>query len=153
VFVAPVIFDHTETLNREGIALTLRAEGTFEVKISPLGAVAGDQDSMLARMSLEKTFHGDLEGTGKGEMLSAGTAVKNSAGYVAIERVTGVLGGRSGSFILQHSATMHRGDGRMDIQVVPDSGTGELAGISGRLTIIIDAGKHSYEFDYTLPAD
>lgn len=108
---------------------------------------------MLARMSIDKQLHGDLDATSKGEMLSAGTSVKNSAGYVAIECVSGTLKGRAGSFVLQHSATMNRGEPSMDINVVPDSGTGELAGISGAFKVLIEAGKHSYEFDYTLPAE
>ena len=85
-------------------------------------------------------------------MLTAGTDVKGSAGYVAIERVTGTLKGRSGSFVLQHSGTLTRGEPQQSITVVPDSGTGQLVGIAGKLTVIIAAGKHSYEFDYTLPA-
>lgn len=126
------------------------ATGTFDVKLSPLEKYNTD-DPMLAHMSVDKQLHGDLDATSKGEMLSAGTSVKNSAGYVAIERVTGTLNRRSGSFVLQHSATMNRGEPSMEINVVPDSGTGELTGIAGSLKIIIDAGKHSYEFDYTLP--
>jgi hypothetical protein len=93
-----------------------------------------------------------LEATAKGTMLTAGTDVKGSAGYVAIERVTGTLKGRSGSFVLQHSGTLTRGEPQQSITVVPDSGTGQLVGIAGKLTVIIAAGKHSYEFDYTLPA-
>lgn len=132
--------------------MALHATGTFDVKMSPLSSYNTD-DAMLARMSIDKQLHGDLEATSKGEMLSAGTSVKNSAGYVAIERVTGTLNGRVGSFVLQHSAKMNRGDASMDINVVPDSGTGDLGGISGSFTIIIEAGKHSYEFDYMLPGD
>ena len=101
-------------------------------------------------MTIDKQFHGDLEGTSRGEMLTAGTAIKNSAGYVAVERVTGTVNGRTGTFALQHNATMTRGEGKLDIIVVPDSGTGELTGISGSMTIDITNGKHSYTFDYTL---
>ena len=101
-------------------------------------------------MSIDKQFHGDLEGAGKGEMLSAGTVVKGSAGYVAIERVTGKLQGRSGSFVLQHTGTMTRGVPQLSVTVVPDSGTGELTGIAGKLNIIIADGKHSFDFEYTL---
>jgi hypothetical protein len=101
---------------------------------------------------LDKTYSGDLVGTGKGEMLIAGTAVKGSAGYVAIERVNGTLGGRNGSFVLQHTGTMNRGVPQLSVAVVPDSGTGELAGLAGTLAIIIQGGKHRYDFDYTLPA-
>jgi uncharacterized protein DUF3224 len=126
------------------------AKGTFEVKLSPLALDDKNADATLARMSIDKQFHGDLEGSSKGEMLSAGTAVKGSAGYVAIERVTGKLGGHSGSFVLQHSATMNRGVPQLSITVVPDSGTGELAGLVGSMKIIIESGKHSYEFEYAV---
>lgn len=103
-------------------------------------------------MSLDKQFHGDLEGTSKGEMLTAMTSVQGSAGYVAIERVSGTLHGRSGTFVLQHNATMTRGAPQLAIIVVPDSGTGQLAGLAGKMTINIADGKHSYEFEYTLAA-
>ena len=129
-----------------------RASGTFEVKLTPQKNEGGD-DSGLGRMSIDKQFHGDLEGTSKGFMLSsAATVVKGSGGYVAMERVTGKLKGRTGSFVLQHSGTMTRGTPQMMISVVPDSGTDQLAGLAGTMTIKIDAGKHSYEFEYTLPA-
>jgi hypothetical protein len=101
-------------------------------------------------MSIVKRFHGDLEATSYGEMLSAVGDVKGSAGYVALERVNGILQGRSGSFVLQHSGTMTRGAPELSVTVVPDSGTGELVGLSGRLTIKIESGAHSYEFEYTL---
>jgi hypothetical protein len=101
-------------------------------------------------MSIDKRFHGDLEATSKGEMLMAGTAVEGSAGYVAIEIVSGTLQGRSGTFVLQHSGTMTRGAPQLTITVVPDSGTGQLLGLAGRMTIIIAGGKHSYDFEYTL---
>jgi hypothetical protein len=130
--------------------VTHHAAGPFEVKLTPQ---TSDQDnSSLTRMSIDKQFHGDLEGTSKGEMLSAMTAVKGSAGYVAIEKVTGTLNGRKGSFVLQHSATMNRGTPQLSITVVPDSGTGQLEGIAGQMDIkIATDGKHTYEFDYTLP--
>jgi hypothetical protein len=103
-------------------------------------------------MSIDKQFHGELEGTSKGYMLSsAATVVKGSGGYVAMERVTGTLKGRSGSFVLQHSGTMNRGVPQLSVTVVPDSGTGQLTGLAGTMTIKIDAGKHSYEFEYSLP--
>jgi hypothetical protein len=102
-------------------------------------------------MIIDKLFRGDLEATGKGQMLVAGTDVKNSAGYVAIERITGTLDGRSGSFALQHSGIMTRGAPQQTITVVPDSGSGELAGLGGSMTIVIEGGKHSYNFEYTLP--
>jgi len=127
------------------------AAGTFEVKINSLPRYNTSEDAKVARMSIDKQFHGSLEGVSKGEMLSAGTDTKGSAGYVAIERVIGTLNGRSGAFTLQHNATMTRGAPYLNIIVVPDSGTGELLGISGTLRIIIDKAKHSYEFDYSLP--
>jgi len=101
-------------------------------------------------MSIDKQFHGDLEATSKGEMLSAMTSVKGSAGYVAIERVSGTLHGRHGTFILQHSGTMTRGAPQLSVTVVPDSATGELVGLTGKMTIKIADGKHSYDFEYTL---
>ncbi|HEX2224454.1 MAG TPA: DUF3224 domain-containing protein [Thermoanaerobaculia bacterium] len=123
-----------------------RASGTFEVKMNPLTT----GDDVPGRMSLDKQFHGSLEATGKGEMLTALTSVQGSAGYVAIERVTGKLDGRGGSFVLQHSGIMNRGEPNLTITVVPDSGTGELAGIAGTMKINIADGKHSYDFEYTL---
>lgn len=128
-----------------------RAKGEFEVKLAPQ---APDSDvaraASLGRMSIDKRFQGDLEATSQGEMLSALTEVKGSAGYVAMERVTGKLHGRSGTFVLQHSGSMARGDAQMSIAVVPDSGTGELVGLAGKLAIRIEDGKHFYEFEYTL---
>ena len=128
-----------------------KAAGTFDVKINPLSPYNTSTDAKLARMSIDKQFHGDLEATSQGEMLSAGTDTKGSAGYVAIERVTGTLNGRGGGFVLQHNATMTRGAPYLNIVVVPDSGTGELVGLSGTMDIIIDKGKHSYEFQYSVP--
>lgn len=127
-----------------------RARGTFEVDLNPLATYDQTEGNLLGRMSIDKQFRGELEAFGKGEMLSAGTAVKGSAGYVAIERVSGTLQGRSGTFVLQHSATMTRGVPQLSINVVPDSGTGELAGLAGRMTIAIADGNHSYEFEYTI---
>jgi hypothetical protein len=103
-------------------------------------------------MWLDKQFHGDLEGTSRGQMLTAMTDVKGSAGYVAVERVSGTLRGRAGTFALQHNGTMTRGAPSLTITVVPDSGTDELAGLSGRMTIILTDGKHSYELEYALDA-
>jgi hypothetical protein len=127
------------------------AKGSFDVKIKPLAAYDTMPGSTLGRMSIDKQFHGDLEGTSIGEMLVGGTDVKNSAGYVAIERVTGKLNGRSGSFTLQHSATMNRGAPHLLITVISDSGTGELVGLTGTLSIEITNGNHFYDFSYTLP--
>jgi len=101
-------------------------------------------------MLIDKQIHGDLEATSKGQMLAAMTSVKGSAAYVAIEQVTGSLHGRNGTFILQHSATMTRGEPHMTVTVVPDSGTGDLVGLAGAMTILIADGKHSYTFEYSL---
>ena len=130
--------------------MTKTARGTFDVKLTPQPQDERSDDAALARMALDKQFHGDLEATSTGQMLTAGTAVKGSAGYVAMELVSGTLNGRGGSFVLQHSGTMTRGEPQLSITVVPDSGTGELVGISGRMTIDIAGGKHSYTFDYTI---
>lgn len=129
----------------------MRATGHFEVKLAPLETYNRDPDASLGRMSLDKVFAGDLQATSKGEMLSAGSPQSGSAGYVAIERVTGALNGRTGSFSLQHNATMHRGTFSLNIIVVPGSATGELEGLSGAMNIIIADGRHSYEFDYEFP--
>jgi hypothetical protein len=126
--------------------MTTYARGTFEVKLSPLDS----NDASLGRMTIDKQFHGDLEGVSKGQMLATSTAVEGSAGYVAIEWVNGTLHGRSGSFALQHSCVMRRGEPQQNIIVVPDSGGGQLVGLAGRMTIIIADGKHSYDFEYTL---
>ena len=127
-----------------------QATGPFEVKMlpEPLGEIAAQTG--LGRMSIDKTYDGDLITTSRGEMLAYRSAVKGSAGYVAMEHVSGSLEGRNGSFVLQHSSTLTRGVPEQSITVVPDSGTGELEGISGRMTIIIIDGKHSYQFDYQL---
>jgi len=127
------------------------ATGTFDVKLNPLAPYVQSEDANLGRMSIDKQFHGDLEAVSKGEMLSAGTAVRGSAGYVAIERVSGTLHGKHGAFVLQHIGTMTRGTPQLSVTVVPDSGTDQLTGLSGQMTIQIAAGKHSYEFRYTLP--
>ncbi len=126
------------------------ASGSFDVKLKPLASDEVAGSSTLGRMSIDKQFHGDLEGTSTGEMLTAGTSVKGSAGYVAMERVTGKLAGKSGSFVFQHTATMDRGAPQLSITVVPDSGTGELVGLKGKLDIKITDGKHFYEFEYSL---
>jgi hypothetical protein len=130
--------------------VTTRATGTFDVKLTPQATDTAPEASPLGRLTIDKQFHGDLEGTSKGEMLTAGTTIKNSAGYVAVERVSGTLNGKKGAFTLQHSATMTRGVGALSITVVPDSGTGELTGISGTMTIEIADGKHGYGFDYSI---
>jgi len=127
------------------------ATGTFDVKMSPQQPDEGFADSPVGRMLLDKTFRGDLEATSKGQMLATMTAVKGSAGYVAIEQASGTLHGRRGTFALQHSGLMARGAPTLTITVVPDSGTGDLVGLAGSMDIILEGGKHSYEFDYTLP--
>ena len=132
--------------------MTNHVSGAFEVKLSPQKPDNKEAESAaLGRMSIDKQFHGDLEAASKGEMLSAMTEVKGSGGYVAIERVSGTLQGRSGSFVLQHSGTMTRSVPQLIVTVVPDSGTGQLAGLSGSMAIKISDGKHFYEFEYALP--
>jgi hypothetical protein len=124
--------------------------GAFDVKMTPQSTV--NEAAQLGRFALDKTYHGDLQGTAAGEMIGVMTAEKGSAGYVAIERVTGTLAGRTGTFALQHSATMNRGTPDLTIVVVPDSGTDGLAGLTGRMHIRIEpGGKHFYDFTYTLP--
>ena len=125
-----------------------RAGGAFEVKLVPEAS-----DEYIARMSIDKKFQGDLDAVSKGQMLSTSTETEGSAGYVAMERVSGSLHGRRGTFVLQHSGTMNRGASQLTVSVVPDSGTGELVGLEGRMTIIITEGKHFYEFDYAIRAN
>ena len=132
--------------------MATRATGPFDVKLVPRTFEGAPDGASLGRFTIEKQFAGDLEGTSRGQMLSAGTDVTGSAGYVAIEHVTGTLHDRSGTFALQHSGTMTRGTPSLSITVVPDSGTGQLGGLAGTMTIVIADGKHTYEFDYTLPA-
>ena len=123
-----------------------QATGTFEVKLTP----QADEDSGLGRMTIDKQFHGDLEATSQGQMLAARSSVKGSAGYVAMERVSGRLGGRVGTFVLQHSGTMTRGEPQLSVTVVPDSGTGDLTGLSGKMVIENAEGQHSYVFEYAI---
>ena len=127
------------------------AKGEFAVKLLPFAIEGEPEGSKLGRMSINKTISGDLVATTVGQMLSAMTEVKGSAGYVAIEKVEGVLQGKRGTFVLQHSGTMNRGTPSLSVTVVPDSGTGELVGLAGEFSITIAGGKHSYEFKYTLP--
>jgi Protein of unknown function (DUF3224) len=133
--------------------VTHRATGPFDVTLAPLPLADASADATLGRRSIDKRFHGDLDATSRGEMLSASTAVQGSAGYVAIERVEGTLAGRAGTFVLMHTGVMTRGAPELRIVVVPDSGTGALAGLAGTMSIAIDGGRHAYTFDYTLPAD
>ena len=127
-----------------------RASGPFEVTLKPLPMDADADAQLLGRMSLDKVYRGDLEAVGRGQMLTGGTPIRNSAAYVAIERVAGALKGRKGSFILQHTGLMNRGSPSLAITIVPDSGTDQLEGLKGTMTINIEAGKHSYQLDYTL---
>ncbi len=138
--------DHKEKV------VTKLAKGTFEVKMTPQAAEENIGDPTIGRIAMTKQFSGDLEGTGKGQMLgSQSEVVQGSGGYVAMERVTGTLNGRKGSFILQHIGTMQGGNFELNVSVVPDSGSGELTGISGKFKIIIEGSKHFYEFDYSSP--
>jgi hypothetical protein len=127
--------------------MSTRAAGTFDVTLTPQPPAAG----ALGRIVIGKQFHGALAAASAGEMLSALTDVKGSAGYVALERVTGSLDGKVGSFVLQHSGTMTRGAPQLTITVVPDSGTGELSGLTGSMAIAITEGRHDYDFTYSLP--
>jgi hypothetical protein len=127
--------------------MTKRASGTFEVKLTPQD---DGSESVPGRMAIDKQFQGDIEGTSKGQMLMASSGVAGSAGYVAIEKITGTVGGKPGSFYLQHNGIMTRGEGQLAITVIPDTGTDELVGLSGTMNIIIADGKHSYEFDYSI---
>jgi hypothetical protein len=136
------------TVQKKAVVMN-HAKGTFEVKLNPqVDDKVGDPT--VGRLSVEKQFHGDLEGTSKGQMLAVSSDVKGSAGYVAMERVSGTLNGHSGTFALQHSGTMTRGVPQLSVTVVPDSGTGHLVGLAGKMTIDIVDGKHFYEFEYTL---
>ncbi len=128
------------------------AKGSFEVKVAPIEAYNSDPTAKVGRMSLDKVYHGDLEGTSKGEMLSVGGEVQGSAAAVAIERVAGSLSGKSGSFALYHVGVMEAGVPKYwRVNIAPDSGTGVLAGINGELKIIIEGKAHSYELEYELP--
>jgi Protein of unknown function (DUF3224) len=130
--------------------MTKRATGTFEVTLIPQEADDKSQNPPIGRMLLDKQFHGDLEAVSKGQMLTGMTAVQGSAGYVAMEQVSGKLHGREGTFVLQHNGIMTRGTPQLTITVVPDSGTGQLVGLAGKMDIQIADGKHSYDFEYTL---
>jgi hypothetical protein len=122
------------------------ATGTFAVTLTAQPC----SEAALGRMAIDKRFEGDLQGTSKGEMLAASTGMKSSAGYVALERITGSLHGKSGAFVLQHNGIMNRGEGQLTITVVPDSGTDELSGLQGTMSIVVEKGVHSYRFDYTI---
>ena len=134
----------------KGAAVATHVTGAFDVKLTPQASDDKAEGSALGRMSIDKTYHGNLDATGKGEMLTAGSSVKDSGVYVAVERVAGTLQGRNGTFALHHRGVMTRGVPQLAISVVPDSGTGQLVGISGTMTINIVDGKHFYELDYTI---
>lgn len=142
----------TQHASKEATMTAHHAVGTFDVKVTPLTTAAGATENPISELSLDKQFHGALEATGKGTMLASGNPANGAGGYVAMEKVTGTLDGRKGSFVLQHSGTMKGGAAEMSVTVVPDSGTDELTGLDGKMTIQIAAGKHSYDFEYTLPA-
>jgi len=144
------VFAQTQPTTPKEAIKSMHASGPFDVKVTAQDD--NSSDPLLNRMTLDKQYHGDLEATGIGQMLTAGTEVKGSGAYVAIEKVTGRLKDHSGSFVLQHSGTMNQNVPQLTITVVPDSGTGQLKGLTGKMNINIAAdGKHSYEIDYTLP--
>jgi hypothetical protein len=140
--------------NSQGsVTLPHHARGAFDIKMTPMPADDYADGKALGRVAADKQYHGDLEGSGKGQMLTATGEVTGSAVYVATERVTGTLGGRRGTFLLAHRGVMNRGAQQLDVDVVPDSGTGELQGIAGKLAISVTPdGKHGYDFEYTLPS-
>jgi hypothetical protein len=129
----------------------MQATGPFDVKLAPQPPAPGIESANLGRQTIDKQFHGDLEATSLGEMIAAMSSVQGSAGYVAMERVTGTLHGKRGSFVLQHLGIMNRGVPSLVVTVVPDSGTDALTGLTGSMAIQIEQGKHSYTFDYDLP--
>jgi hypothetical protein len=128
----------------------MTARGTFDVTVKPIPP-ADSADQVIGQLTLDKRFHGDLDATSKGIMLGAGSPDGGSAGYVAMEAVSGTLSGRSGSFVLQHIGSMHDGAMELTVAVAPGTGTGQLTGIMGQMTIVIEGGKHWYELTYTLP--
>jgi hypothetical protein len=132
--------------------MTQRAAGAFEVSTKPLDPLDERDGTAVGRMALDKQYRGDLDAVGHGQMLTAMTATKDSAGYVAIERVTGALRGRAGGFVLQHTGTMTHGTQKLSVTVVPDSGSGALAGLSGTLGISVVDRQHYYDFEYSLHA-
>lgn len=136
--------------NTKEKTMTKHARGTFDVKLTPQPSDEKAADSFVGKFLLDKQFHGDLEGTSRGLMLGVNTSVESSKGYVAMEQVTTTLYGRRGTFVLQHSGTMTRGALQLSVTVVPDSGTGELTGLTGKMEIKIEGGKHYYDFEYTL---
>jgi len=142
---------NAQNISQKAALVTQHATGEFSVQVTPDGDNDKAPGSTLGRMLLSKELHGDIEGTSKGQMLTVGTDLKGSGAYVAVERITGTLHGRSGSFALQHSGTMSSAGPFLNITIVPDSGTGQLTGIAGKMNITIANGKHSYDLEYTLP--
>lgn len=131
--------------------MTTRASGRFDVTLTPQATEAGGGGEAVGRLLIDKRYRGDLEGTGNGQMLGTRTGTEGSAVYVAIELVTAKLNGRSGTFVLHHRGIMTRGAPNLAISVVPDSGTGDLVGLTGTMTIDVTDGKHSYGFEYKIP--
>jgi hypothetical protein len=151
LLLAALILGTSSALAQGNSRMTQIARGTFSVEMKPQGEPDAMDGVSLGRMLLNKKFEGELNGTGQGQMLTALTPIKGSAGYVAIERFTGTVHGRSGSFVLQHTGTMNQGAQQLSIAVVPGSGTGALLGIDGTFRLDIADGEHRYEFEYTLP--
>jgi hypothetical protein len=141
-----------QTLTEQETMVTGHATGTFEVKLVPQDTDDKTKPAAMGRMTIDKQWHGDLDGTSVGQMLTGGTDVKTSGVYVAVEQFNGTLAGRKGTFLLHHTGLMTRGKPQLSISVVPDSGTAQLVGITGTMKIIITEGKHSYDFEYALPA-
>jgi Protein of unknown function (DUF3224) len=151
-FRIPPALTAVPSIHQTERSMPVHARGTFEVQITPQPVDAYTDATTLGRMTIDKQFSGDLVGTGKGQMLTGMGTVKGSAAYSAIERVTGTMAGRQGSFVLQHTGVMAKGEQSLVITIVPDSGTDGFAGISGTLAIIIEGKKHSYDLEYTLPS-
>ena len=142
-----------QSASQGSVTVIHHAKGAFDIKMTPMPADDYADGKALGRVAADKQYHGDLEGSGKGQMLTATGEVKGSAVYVATERFSGKLGGRSGTFLLAHRGVMNRGAQQLEIDVVPDSGTDELQGIAGKVSInITPDGKHFYDFEYTLPS-
>ena len=153
IFIAFLVLFLLSIMEAQSRSTKHMAKGTFEVKVTPMAGEEGVGDPTIGRLSLDKTWYGDLVGASKGQMLgSQSETEKGSGGYVAIERFTGTLKGKQGSFSLQHHGTMRGGKFDLNVYVIPGSGTAELTGISGILKIIIEGSKHVYEFEYSLPS-
>jgi hypothetical protein len=148
VTLCVLLFVVASSAAEKGKIMSEHVSGTFDVKVAPVAGTA--PDAAFGQMSIDKVFHGDLEGTSKGLMLTAGDLKTGEAGYVAMEKVTGALKGRVGSFVFMHHATMSGGAVSLTVETVPGSGTDALKGIAGTMIIRMDGGKHTYDFDYTL---